>query len=191
MNLCPLIFEYIDKFNDQRKIRFTCSYKDKFSDIIKQYRVKSKDYHKNETFIYNGQQINPMNTIAELGITPESIIEVIQHELVKGGNLAIQFTDVSKNKIKELGFSEDAPSYRYACQGINIFGDCHCKKCSAFKKEVVIPIEGEKFDLIKNKEDFFCPECGSYIKPKTVGFYQCKYSIYGKKMKTAISKILA
>ena len=181
MNLCSLIFEYIDKFNDQRKIGFTCSYEDKFSDIIKQYRLKSEDYYMNEKFINNGKEMNPMYTVTELGLSPYSIIEVIQCAQVNGGGLAMEFTDVSKNNILELGFSEDAPSYRAACQGINIFGDCHCKKCSAYKKEVVIPIEEEKLDLIKNKEDFFCPECGSYIKPKTVGFYKCKYSIYGKK----------
>ena len=183
MDLITLYFKSNDlyKFNYSRKIPLNCSYKDKFSDIIDQYRIKSEDYDMNEKFYYNGNQINPMYTLEELFIAPFSIIEVMKCEQTIGGGLAMEFTDVSKNNILGLGFSGHGPSYRAICKGINIFGNCHCKKCSAYKKEVVIRIERGKLDLIKNKEDFFCPECGSYIKPKTVGFYQCKYSIYGKK----------
>lgn len=35
--------------------------------------------------------------------------------------------------------------------------------------------------MIKEKENLFCPECDSLIIPKTVGFYLCEFSIYGKK----------
>lgn len=122
-----------------------------------------------------------MYTVAELDNAPDSIIKVIQYYQVKGGGLAMEYTGVSKNNILELGLSEDVLSYRWDFKGIKLFGDCHCKKCSAYKKEIVIPIEGEKLDLIKYKEDFFIPECGSYIKHKTVGFYQSKYSIWQKK----------
>ena len=92
------------------------------------------------------------------------------------------FTDVSKNKTKEIGFSKKAPSYRKVCKGINIFGICHCKKCIAYKKEVVVRITKKKFDLINEKDQLFCPECDSLIIPKTVGFYLCKFKIYGKKI---------
>ena len=92
------------------------------------------------------------------------------------------FSDVSKNKTKEIGFSKNAPSYRKACKGINIFGICHCKKCIAYKKEVVVRIAEKKFDLINEKDKLFCPECESLIIPKTVGFYLCKFRIYGKKI---------
>ena len=54
---------------------------------------------------------------------------------------------------------------------------------------VIIPFKGEKLDLIKDKEDFFCPVCESYIKPKTVGFYQCKYRISGKKYENGNIKV--
>ena len=54
MNFIPLIFKFNDKFNYGRKIGFIWSYKDKFSDIIEQYRLKSENYYKNEKFIYIG-----------------------------------------------------------------------------------------------------------------------------------------
>ena len=106
MNFIPLIFEYNDKFNYPRKIGLTCSYKDKFSDIIEQYRLKSENYYKNEKFIYIGQAINPMYTVAELDNAPDSIIKVIQYYQVKGGGLAMEYTGVSKNNILELGLSK-------------------------------------------------------------------------------------
>ncbi len=54
--------------------------------------------------------------------------------------------------------------------------------CNAYDKEVVVPISKNKVDLIEEKFSFHCPECDSIIEPKTVGFYLCKYHIYGNKL---------
>ena len=55
------------------------------------------------------------------------------------------------------------------------------QKCKAYKKDVVVMIK-KKMDLIKERDELFCPEYEAPIIPKTVGFYLCKFSIYGKKM---------
>ena len=94
----------------------------------------------------------------------------------------MMFTDLSKNKAKEISFSQFAPSYREVTRGINIFGICNCKNCVAYKKEVVVNIYNREFDLIKERDNLFCPECQSPIIPKTVGFYLCRYQISGKKI---------
>jgi len=88
--------------------------------------------------------------------------------------------DESKNKTKEIGVSKKTPSYRKITKGINIFGICNFKKCKAFKKEVVVRIKKKKLDLIKERDELFCPECEATIIPKTVGFYLCEFKIYGK-----------
>ena len=75
-----------------------------------------------------------MFTVLKSVLSSYSRISVMPLDIIKGAGIAMEFTDVSKNNIKELGFSEDAPSYRGVCKGINIFGDCHCKKCLAYKK---------------------------------------------------------
>ena len=36
--------------------------------------------------------------------------------------------------------------------------------------------------MIEEKFNFRCPKCGGIIEPKTVGFYLCKYRIYGSKI---------
>ena len=92
------------------------------------------------------------------------------------------FTDLSKNKTKEIGLSKKTPSYKKVTKGINIFGICNFKKCKAYKKVVVVKIKKKKLDLIKERDKLFCPECEATIIPKTVGFYLCKFRIYGKKL---------
>ena len=92
------------------------------------------------------------------------------------------FTGLSKNKTREIGFSNKAPSYRKERKGINIFGICNFKKYKTFKKEVIARIKKKKLDLIKERNELFCPEGEATIIPKTIGFYLCKFKIYGQKL---------
>lgn len=160
-----------------------CLYNEKFSEVIKRYRYKSNDNDEYKRFIYNGKGSHDHSlTVEELGIANNANIFVVPTKGVKGAGCPMLFSDVSKNKTKEIGFSKNSPSYRKACKGINIFGICHCKICKAYKKEVVVRIKKKRFDLINEKDKLFCPECESLIIPKTVGFYLCKFKIYGKKI---------
>ena len=119
-----------------------------------------------------------------------SYIVLIRKNIIKGaGGMDFKFTDVSKERIKNLKITNTAPKWRKARQGLNIFGICQKKECSAYKKEVVyIPenMDIEKnsfvFNVIEQRENMKCPICKSIIKPKTVGFYKCEYQIIGKKI---------
>ena len=158
-------------------------YSEKFSDIIEKYREKAQDFE-NVEFYNSFLNPNPNLSLLDLGLQNFSVIYVSPFRHITGG-MPVKFTDVSKNQIKELGFSKNPkniPSYRTVKKGINIFGFCRCKKCSARNKEVIVPIEGDKLDLIQDKDELSCPECESTIIPKTVGFYLCKYKIFGKKV---------
>jgi len=159
-----------------------CFIDEKVSDVIQRYRAKSNDRDPTKKFIFNAKALNCDLTVAEAGLTNNCNIFVICTKGIKGAGCAMLFTDLSKNKTKEIGFSKNAPSYRRATKGINIFGICNCKKCKAYKKEVVVPIKKKKLDLIKERDELFCPECEATIIPKTVGFYLCKFKIYGKKL---------
>jgi len=99
----------------------------------------------------------------------------VERRLYGGAACPITFVDASSGQVKELKFSENAPRWRLVNKGLNIFGICTNFKCEAYKKEVVVMINKKKFDLIKERNELFCPECGSLIIPKTVGFYLCKY----------------
>ena len=155
---------------------------DKFSVLVEKYKNKSGDYDWPENFIYGGKTLRLDLSIEEQGLTHLSCLDVIKlNDLPGGGGFSAKFTDVSKMKTINLPCSYDAPSYRKAGKGINIFGICYCKNCIAYKKEVIVPISSNKFDFIKEKDAIFCPKCESIIVAKTVGFYMCKYKIYGRK----------
>ena len=166
-----------------RSLGIECLPNEKISDLIEKYRKESNDYKKSKKFIFNANALNQSVTVAEAGLNNNANIFVVSTDGIKGGGgPPMLFTDVSKNKTREIKFSKNAPSYRKASKGINIFGICNCKNCKAYKKEVVVIINKKKFDLIKERDDLFCPECGANIIPKTVGFHLCKYKIYGKKI---------
>ena len=162
----------------------TCEQNEKIFKLIERYKDESGDYVA-QKFLYNSKYLNPHLTLAEAGIIDGSCISVSNPGEIKGGGSIISsmtFTDLSQNKTKEIGFSPYAPSYRRVTRGINIFGICHCKYCKAYEKEVAVNIYNREFNLIKERDSLFCPECQSPITPKTVGFYLCRYQISGKKV---------
>ena len=161
----------------------TCERNEKIFKLIERYKDESGDYVA-QKFLYNAKYLNPHFTLAEAGIINGSCISVSNTGGIKGGFICdTSFTDLSQNKTKEIGFSPFAPSYRRVTRGINIFGICHCKYCKAYEEEVIVNIYNREFDLIKERDSLFCPECQSPIIPKTVGFYLCRYQISGKKFK--------
>jgi hypothetical protein len=175
-------FRYF-KENGSHSIAIICSFNEKVSNVIKKYRIKSGDYDTTEKFIFDARNLNQSLTVYEAGLQNHSKIFVASTMETKGGGgYGIYFSDVNKNKTREITCSKKAPSYRAVTKGINIFGICNFKKCEAYKKEVVVMINKKKFDLINERNELFCPECGSPIIPKTVGFYLCKFKIYGKKI---------
>jgi hypothetical protein len=167
------------------KITILCHLDEKVSDVIQRYRIKTGDQDIAKIIYYfNSRDLNPNITVAEAGLYNLATIYVHHTGGMYGGGYSMMFTDTSKNKTREIKFSKDAPSYRGITKGINIFGICNFKKCKAYKEEVVVNVKKKKLDLIKERDELFCPECEATIIPKTVGFYLCKFIIYGKKIES-------
>ena len=59
------------------------------------------------------------------------------NNLIGAGNPPIDFVDVSSKIVKKLRFKDNAPKWRKACKGLNIFGIRSNKRCSAKGKEVI------------------------------------------------------
>ena len=139
INVCFIAEGYYNIKPNQ--IYIQCLKSERVSDVIQRYRNKSGDFDCSKKFIFNAKQLNTSLLVCEAEITENANIFVKSTKGIKGAGCAMMFSDVSKNKTKEIFFSKSAPSYRKAGKGINIFGICHCKKCKAFNKEVVIPIK--------------------------------------------------
>ena len=150
--------------------------------------------HKLCKFFYNQEDIKNLNRTIKDSLNSTSFnnyVELYQCAEVTGGGVPLlKFADVSKEKIKNLSFSKNAPKYRHVRKGLNIFGICMYPKCEAHKKEVVyIPkkmiLEDNKyfkFSINDEIKHILCPLCNKIIKPKTIGFYQCEYQIKGEKI---------
>lgn len=120
-----------------------CLESQKVSEVIKKFREKSAWDKPNIKYIYyyNGKQINESLSVFEAGLKEYGNILVKKANEIIGGGFPMLFSDVSKNKTKELTISKKAPSYRKITKGINIFGICKFKKCLAYQKEVVVRIK--------------------------------------------------
>ena len=178
-----VITVYFHSIHPYQHFSIYCSFNEKVSNVIKKYIIKTGDYDTTKKFIFDANDLNQSLTVGEVGLNNGSTILVVSTNGPKGGGgYGMYFSDVNKNKTREITFSKTAPSYRTVTKGINIFGICNFKKCEAYKKEVVVMINKKKFDLIKERDELFCPACESPITPKTVGFYLCKFKIYGKKI---------
>ena len=169
-------------WKENRNFIIQCNLEDTVSKIIQIYQKISGDFSLDRKFKFNGKSLNPSLSLVNGGIANNSEINVIMPGSVKGGGCAMMFTDVSKNKTTQVQCSPDAPNYRHIIKGINICGICNYIKCLAYEKEVIVNFHNKTFDLIKDKNKLFCPECRAPIEPKTVLFYLCRYQIYGKKI---------
>ena len=116
------------------------------------------------------------------------IIYLVSSNILHGAGVPIDFTDLSKGKIKELKFGKNAPDWRKVQEGLNIFGICCNPKCIAYKKEVVFmpSLFDHKFNLNDNITNIKCPICKTIIKLKTCGFWKCEYQFIGQKIENGI-----
>ena len=124
-----------------------------------------------------------MNKKLKEVIEPEDMICLTQ-EINAGGGVPLVLTDVSNNKVMKIDCD-----YALTLQldrihmGINIFGICKNEKCVNYKKKTISNFRKDSIDMIKEKPNIKCERCNEIIIPKTLGFYMCKYHIFGKKIK--------
>ena len=160
------------------------SHKDEFlSSLFYKFRDKINDFKTDFKYLSSSKNLDPKKKLGEVFKNCYSNFEilVVKTNNVKGGTFSINFTDLSKQIYEEDYFADEAPEYRIVGEGINIFGICKCKKCKAYKEEVIVPLNVDKFDIIKDKDNLECPACENLIVPKTVGFHLCDYKIKGTK----------
>ena len=152
----------IVKFDYNGKIScFTCDGEDLFSTQISKFKERNGIKDLNFIYIFNTETISPnlkLNQINNYN-SNEFLFHAIEIENLRGSQLPIDFTDLSKQIYEEVYFSDNAPSYRAVSIGINIFGKCNGKDCIARKKNVIVPLgRTSQFDLINEKEKIIMPK---------------------------------
>ena len=154
------------------------------SSLFYKFRSRINDFKTNFQFLLGAIELkDPKKTLGEVNTFDSPSINIIVSEAsyLTGGDFSLNFTDLSKQIYEEFNFTDNAPSYRIVGKGMNIYGICKYKNCEAFEKEVIVPLNNMKYNLIKEKDNLKCPACEGLIVPKTVGFYLCEYKIKGTK----------
>jgi hypothetical protein len=139
---------------------------------------------------FNAKRTDENLTLAQHGMSQNSIIFLVNYNPVKGGEVgssAKSIADPTKKAPVEWPTTEDGPFYLTVKNGINIFGFCLNQDCQAYKKEVCSPFGYGTFDLIEdlNSKSKKCPKCPAceylLLEVESCGFMNCEYHYVGKK----------
>ena len=167
---------------------------EKIFDVNRKIMKILKASEKEICFLYKAQNIkNSTKTFGELS-SQNTICIIVNdiHNLIGAGSPPIDFVDVSSQIVNKLNFSKNAPRWREVCKGLNIFGICPNKNCTANGKEVIyktiLTEKGLLFCLNDEIVNIRCPLCNKIIDPKTCGFWQCEYQFKGKKIEDGEEK---
>ena len=98
--------------------------------------------------------------------------------LLGGGGMGLQTVDVSKNILKDIGFSESNKFYRRVNFGLSIQSTCKNKSCIAYDDTIYIQLGFVRYwNLLNNLEKVVCPACNKRVMPSNFGFFNCRYEI--------------
>ena len=98
--------------------------------------------------------------------------------LLGGGGMGLQTIDVSKNILKDIGFSESNKFYRRVNFGLSIQSTCKNKSCIAYDDTIYIQLGFVRYwNLLNNLEKVVCPACNKRVMPSNFGFFNCRYEI--------------
>lgn len=167
---------------------------EKIFDVNRKIMKILKASEKEICFLYKAQNIkNSTKTFGELS-SENTIIIIVNdiNNLIGAGSPPIDFVDVSSQIVNKLNFSKNAPRWREVCKGLNIFGICPNKNCTANGKEVIyktiLTEKGLLFCLNDEIVNIRCPLCNKIIDPKTCGFWKCEYQFVGTKIEDGEEK---
>ena len=129
---------------------------------------------------YQGEMLNDLNYICDYNIEEGSYLFSVQKcgSLKGAGMLGLETVDVSKNILKNIGFSDTNKAYKIVNYGLSIQSTCKNKSCIAYNDTIYIQIGFVwNWNVLYNLERVVCPSCYKRAMPSNFGFYNCRYEI--------------
>ncbi len=101
-----------------------------------------------------------------------------------GGDILMDFADVTKDDVKNTKWNKSAAKWRIARPGLCLEGICKNRKCNAYEQMVVMNFDYDNIDLIgdpKILDRCKCPICKGRVTPLAPAFNNCFYRIAARK----------
>lgn len=146
-------------------------------------------YSPNEQrLLFEGSYLSDNKTLKDYKITNGSTISM--RTMIREKGPPVDFIDPETASVKSLKFSKNAPEWRKAIPGLNLFGICQNKECMAFQKEIIHMVGytdnskySDGFNFNEEVENILCPICKWITECKTCGLYKCEYQFVGERIK--------
>ncbi|EAR89796.1 ubiquitin (macronuclear) [Tetrahymena thermophila SB210] len=144
-----------------------------------------------QRLIFQGKEIENDYSLDMYEIDDGDIINLVLR--LRGGGCPEEkklFVNLENEKSKkEVEFSEHAPKYRQATDGLNIEAICRNSSCKYFKKQVIIKIGYIFVEIVADKsQKINCPGCSILPQVITCGFVNCQYSWFGLKIENGVER---
>ena len=133
--------------------------------------------------IYHSKEVGSNDNLCDI---PDGATLFLVLRLAGGGgicSLGMPFVDVTdKAGPVKIKWSNKAPSWRVAGNGLCLEGKCTNKHCKAFGQMVIMNQGYTEFDLINEAYKCKCPICSTNVVPITCGFNNCEWKVIGRKI---------